>query len=209
MRLGAILITLLAYPGATRSDEERRSQLHASLCAYLLRASYAVDPDWATLPQEIKPIYPLQTERDCRISLRSLPRLLRDRMIAARIAYPFLKEAESGNLPPLPAGLKRFSLNQMAELVLNDAGQSDAENVETRIWRPSRPVIHLATAVHGYLHLVGPEAEVLGFAPLMTSRLVIEYIIRNAEYCETLVAKSKRLRIDPDRLVKVRLAQGN
>src|SRR5690349_18667897 len=97
----------------------------------------------------------------------------------------------------------------MAELVLSDAGQSDAENVETRIWRPSRPVIHLATAVHGYLHLVGPEEEVLGFAPLMTSRLVIEYIIRNAEYCETLVAKSKRLRIDPDRLVKVRLAQAN
>jgi hypothetical protein len=130
---GAVLLTLLAYPGATRSDEERRSQLHASLCAYLLRASYEVDPDWATLPQEIKPIYPLQTERDCRKSLRSLPRLLRDRMIAARMAYPFLKEAESGKLPALPAGLKRFSLNQMAELVLGDAGQADAENVETRI----------------------------------------------------------------------------
>src|SRR5438477_2530166 len=88
---GAVLITLLAYPGATRSDEERRSQLHASLCAYMLRASYEVDPDLATLPQIIKPIYPLQTERDCRKSLRSLPRLLRDRMVAARMAYPFLK----------------------------------------------------------------------------------------------------------------------
>ena len=86
-------------------------------------------------------------------------------------------------------------------------GQADAENVETRIWRPSWPVIHLATAVHGYLHLVGPAAEVLGFVPLMTSRPVIEYLIRNAEYCETVVAKSSRLRIDADRLIKIRLAQ--
>jgi len=206
---GAMLVTLLAYPGASGSDEERRSQLHASLCAYMLRASYEVDPDLATLPQIIKPIYPLQTERDCRKSLRSLPRLLRDRMVAARMAYPFLKEAESGKTPALPAGLKRFSLNQMAELVLSDAGQADAENVETRIWRPSRPVIHLATAVHGYLHLVGPEAEVLGFAPLMTSRPVIEYVIRNAQCCETLVTKASRLRIDPDQLIKIRLAQAD
>ena len=42
---GAMLVTLLAYPGASGSDEERRSQLHASLCAYMLRASYEVDPD--------------------------------------------------------------------------------------------------------------------------------------------------------------------
>ena len=84
------------------------------LCANMLRASYEVDPDLATLPQIIKPIYALQTEGDCRKSLRSLPRLLRDRMVAARMAYPFLKEAESGKTPALPAGLKRFSLNQMA-----------------------------------------------------------------------------------------------
>jgi hypothetical protein len=70
-------------------------------------------------------------------------------------------------------------------------------------------VIHLATAVHGYFHLVGPEAEVLGFAPLMTSRLVIEYVVRYAEYCETLVTKSRRLRIDPDQLIKIRLAQAD
>jgi hypothetical protein len=63
--------------------------------------------------------------------------------------------------------------------------------------------------LHGYLHLVGPAAQVLGFAPLMTSRPVIEYVIRNAECRESLVAKSSRLRIDPDQLIKIRLAQAN
>jgi hypothetical protein len=70
--------------------------------------------------------------------------------------------------------------------------------VPAALYHLPRPVIHLATVVHGYLHLVGLAAEVLG-ALLMTSRPVIEYLIRNAEYCETLVAKSSRLRIDADR----------
>ena len=105
----------------------------------------------------------------------------------------------------LPA-LNDSSLNQMAEFVLSDARQSDPENVETRIWRPSRPVIHLASAVHGYLHL-GPTAELLGFVPLMTDRGALEYVVRSAEYWESLVTKSSRLRINPETLIKIRLAQ--
>src|SRR5712671_548940 len=80
---------------------------------------------------------------------------------------------------------------------LGGRGRSGAKSGSRR-----RPVIHLATVVHGYLNLVGPAAEGLG-ASLMTSRPVIEYLIRNAEYCETLVAKSSRLRIDADRLIKI------
>jgi hypothetical protein len=203
---GAMLITLLAYTGHSAYDEEERSRVHASLCSCMVRAICEVDPLWATSPQSVKPIYPLRTQRDCNRTLQTLPRRLRDRMVAARMAYPFLKEAESGEAPELPAAIKRLSLNQMAELVLSDAGQADPENVETRIWRPSRRVIHLASAVHGYLHLGGPLAELLGIMPLMTDRIVIEYVIRQAEYCESLVAKSRRLRIDPGTLIKIRLA---
>jgi hypothetical protein len=204
---GAMLVAFLAYPGDSVADEERRSQLYGALCACMLQAMCDVDPDWASSPQSIKPIYAALTERDCNRSVRSLARLLRDRMVAARMAYPFLKEAESGEPFELPASLKRLSLNQMAELVLTDARYSDPENVETRIWRPSRPVIHLASAVHGYLHLLEPVAELLGFVPLMTDPIVLEYVVRSAEYGESLVAKSRRLRINPETLIKIRLAQ--
>ena len=203
---GALLVTLLAYPGESDHEEERRSRVHTSLCACALRAIYEVDPDRAVSPQLIKPIYAFQTERNCSLGLRTLPRRLRHRMIAARMAYPFLKEAESGEAPRLPAPLRRLSLNAMAELVLEDAGHSDPENVETRIWRQSRPVIHLASAVHGYLQLLEGKAKPNGLGPLMTSRPVIEYVVRNAEYCETLVARSEGLRVDPERLIKIRLA---
>jgi hypothetical protein len=92
----------------------------------------------------------------------------------------------------------------VSELVLDDAGYSEPENVETRIWRPSRPVIHLASAVHGYLHLA-PKIEALGLGPLLHRREIIEYVIRNAEYCEPLVAGSRHLRVDANKLIKLRL----
>jgi hypothetical protein len=201
---GALLVTLLAYPGDNKHDDERRSQVHASLCACTLRALCDTDPDWSTSPQLAKPIYLRQSESDCNRGLRQLKRRLRDRMVAARMAYPFLKEAESGKAPELPTGIKRFSINAMSELVLDDAGYSEPENVETRIWRPSRPVIHLASAVHGYLHL-DPKIEALGLGPLLHRREIIEYVIRSAEYCEPLVAGSRHLRVDANKLIKLRL----
>jgi hypothetical protein len=205
---GAMVVTFLAYPGDSASDEERRAQLHRTLCAGMFGAICDVDPDWATSPQPVKPIYGSLPERDCNRSLRGVPRRLHDRMVAARMAYPFLKEAESGGKFDLPAGIKRLSINEMAAFVSTDAGQSDPENVETRIWRPSRPVIHLASAAHGYLHLVGPKEQRFGFVPFMTDREALGYVVRNAEYFESLVAKSRRLRINPEALIKFRLADG-
>jgi hypothetical protein len=201
---GALLVTLLAYPGESKDDDEQRSRVHACLCACTLRARSETDPDWATSPQLVKPIYTLQSERDCVRCLRQLKRRLRDRMVAARMAYPFLREVDTGEAPELPPSVKRLSINAMSELVLEDAGYNEPENVETRIWRPSRPVIHLASAVHGYLHLHA-EIEALGLAPLLTRRDVIEYVIRSAEHCESLVARSRHLRVNADKLIKLRL----
>jgi hypothetical protein len=202
---GAILVSWLAYPGESEHEEERRSRVHAALCTCSLRAFYELDSDWATSPQLVKPIYTFQTERDCNRGFRTLRRRLRDRMVAARMACPFLQEAESGEVPKLPAGVRHLSINAMSELVLADAGYADPENIETRIWRPSRRVIHLASAVHGYLHLAEAKTGPRGLGPLMTRREVIEYVIRSAEYCESLVTKSGRLRVDPERLIKFRL----
>jgi hypothetical protein len=76
--------------------------------------------------------------------------------------------------------------------------------IRSAIRRPSLPVIHLASAVHGYLHLRA-ENEALGVGPLLTSRDVIEDLICSAEYCEPLVAGSRHLRVDADKLIKLRL----
>ena len=153
--IGAMLVTWLAFPGEKES-EERRSRVHASLCAYALRAKYQTDPESLVSPQPIKPLHALRPQWDIERDLRTLERRFRDRMIAARMAIGFLKEAVTGEVPKLPAGINRISVNQMSRLVLDDAGYTDPENVETRIWRPSLPVIHLATAVQVMLQIAEP-----------------------------------------------------
>ena len=91
---GAMLVTLLAYPDDSAPEEERRTQLFGVLCACMVRAVCNVNPAWVISPQLVKPIYGSLPERDCDRGVRKLSRLLRHRMVAARMAYPFLKEAE-------------------------------------------------------------------------------------------------------------------
>jgi hypothetical protein len=143
---GAILITLLAYPEPTATDETLGS-LCRSLCHLHLRATSEIDPEWAGAPQPIKPLYAFVDPKQLNQDLRQLKRRLRDRMVAARVAIGFLKEVVSGKVPKLPAGLKNLSLNQLSILVLDDLDSEDEGNVETRVWRPSLPVIHLAAAM--------------------------------------------------------------
>jgi hypothetical protein len=200
--IGAWLLTQLAFPGKHES-EERLSRVYASLCAYALRTKYETDGEWLVSSQPIKPIYALRPQWDIDRDLRTLERRLRDRMIAARMAIGFLKEAVTGEVPNLP-GLARLSINQMARLVLDDSGYNDPENVESRIWRPSLPVIHLATATQLLLHLAEPKTGRLGLEALLLERKAIESVVRTAEYHRSLIALS-RLRIDPEELISVRL----
>src|ERR1700736_4823117 len=58
-------------------------------------------------------------------------------MVAARMAVPFLQEVELGKRPKLPKSIKRQSLNEMAAFVAGEVGQSEPQNVESRVWRPS------------------------------------------------------------------------
>jgi hypothetical protein len=157
--VGAALLSVLAYPS---DSEETRAAVHASLCHHALRVRCEVEPDWALFPQRMKPIHALRTAREVNHDLRTLQRRLRDRMAAGRMAIGFLKEAVGGRVSELAPGLARVSINQMARLVIEDTGQTDPENVETRIWRPSLPAIHLASAFQVFLQLAEPVMGKIG-----------------------------------------------
>jgi hypothetical protein len=199
---GAALISVLAFPGD--NEEERRAAVHATLCHHALRVICAFIPDWALHPQPIKPLYALRTSEEVRRDLRTLQRRLRDRMAAGRMAIGFLKEAVSGG------GSKderRVSINRMARLVLEDTGQTDPENVETRVWRPSLPVIHIASAMQLYLQHAEAETGKVGWETFFFNRGVVEAVVRTAEYHASIIANTKVLPIDPARLITMRLAE--
>jgi len=196
---GAGLLTLLAYPEANRED--KRAELHTSLCALAVRAIYPLGSESAFRPQAIKPIYAFRTEREINRDLRTLRRRHRDRMIAGRMAIAFLQKAH-GITPKLPGTAGRLSINAMSALVAEDAGYTEAENVETRIWRPSLPIIHLAAAIQV---LLSASPVPIHAGDLVNSRSLIEWVVRAAEEYEHLFARSRYRGIDASKLIKIRL----
>lgn len=203
---GAVLVTMLAYPHI--KGDKKRVGLYLSLCSTALRARAELDEKWSNIPQRIKPVYAFYPVRETEKNLKALKRRLHERMVAGRMGVAFLKEVVTGHVPVLPKGIKRLSVNQMAELVLENAGQSDPENVETRIWRASLPVIHLAAACQTLMQQSEREVgRAIHLGYLMTDRKVIEHVVRTAEEFRLLLAKSTRLRpIDPKLQVRIRLA---
>jgi hypothetical protein len=147
-----------------------------------------------------------RSERDCNRDLRTLVRRWRDRMIAGRIAIAYLKEALPGQVLELPPSVKRLSINELAKLVLDDTRLTDPQNVETRIWRPSLPVVHLASAIQVYLSLTEANTPPIALEALLLNRATIEAVIEGAAYHESLMALSRHLRFDPEKMIKIRLA---
>jgi hypothetical protein len=200
---GALLVTLLAFPDAS---DETQGNVHASLCNYALQIRSALEDDCTILPHPIKPFYAFRSERDCNRDLRTLVRRWRDRMVAGRMGIAFLKEALPGQVLELPPTVKRLSINQLAELVLDDTRFTDPHNLETRIWRPSLPVVHLASAIQVYLTLREADTALVGLETLLLNRAMIELVIQAAAYHETLMAQSRHLHFDPEKLIRIRLA---
>jgi len=200
---GAALLSIVACAGADASNT-RQAEAYASLCGRALWAQHLADPDDVT-PITVTPQHIFRDTTVIDRDIAYVAKRLGERLVAGRMAVPFLLAAELGHVPPLPPGVKRLSLNEMAAFVLDDAGVSDPNNVERRIWRPSAPVIHLATA----MAVVGQELRRGGtrtsFELLLLSSDLVTEIIRRAQLFADLIDKSPRFPVKADKLVRVGL----
>ena len=120
--VGAALLALLACPD---DKSERPGELHASLCAIALRLKYSDDSDDPT-PIIAKPMHVFRPKKRVERDVRYVAKRLQERMMESRMAIAFLQMAGSGEPPKLFAGMKQLSINKMAEFVMEDAEQSDA-----------------------------------------------------------------------------------
>jgi hypothetical protein len=199
---GAILLTALAYP--QQSEPTRSLQLYLSLCGKALWLKHLAEPDDWT-PITVKPQYVFRDSKSIDRDVGFVDKRVRERMVAGRMAIPYFRQAALGRLPPLPKDVQRLSLNQMAEFVLDDIGQAETGNVEQRIWAPSRPVIHLATAAA----IVGQQLRQSGYPlaleSLLFHRWLVEAVARLAEELEALIAKDPKFPVRPEQLIRFRL----
>ena len=200
---GAVLLTMMAFPEPM--VPERVLSCFNSLCHVAVRnwAEHDAHRAWQML--EHRMVYAFADPAVVKRDLREVQKRLRRRMAAAKMCIPFLRQAITID-PGLPEGIKRVSIAQMAEMVLDESGQNEAKNVPTRVWYPSLPVIHLAVATA----LVSSELERRGYAPVAFASVlvdprIIDLIVRNAEELVPYLARS-RARIDTDSLIRIRLA---
>lgn len=199
---GAVLLTALACP--QESDAARSLQLYLSLCGKALWLKHLSEPDDWT-PITVKPQYVFRHYKSINRDVGFVVKRVRERMVAGRMAIPFFQQADLGRLPPLPKDVHRLSLNQMAEFVLDDAGQAETGNLEQRIWAPSRPVIHLAAAAAIAGQQLRKSGYPLALETLLFHRWLIEAIARLAEELEALIAKDPKFPVKADQLIRFRL----
>jgi hypothetical protein len=197
---GAALLALLAFPSSTDAE---RAEIAASLCSAHLRAKFKE----AGNPEElVKAKYAFRDEATIRKDLKKLDRLVRDRMVAAHVAIAFLQNA-IGHRPNLPREVKRLSLNQLSEFAMRQAKQSIPENFETRIWRATLPVIHLAAAVAVTIsdrERMGEERT--SYGDMITN---VEFLFDVLKYTKEheIIIKTNKLPIRTEKLVSIQLVQ--
>lgn len=195
---GATLLALLAFPTA---DETELADIVASLCSEHLRAMFrqSGNPD-----ELVKAKYAFRDVKAIRRDLKALDRLIRDRMAATLLAIPLLQDAV-GHRPNLPATVNRLSLNQLSEFAMAAANQSSPENFETRIWRPSLAVIHLAVGVAVAINdreRAGEERT--GYGNLIADPDFVARVLKETIFAENII-KNNSLPIEHQNLVSIEL----
>jgi hypothetical protein len=201
--MGAFVLALLAYP--SEEDEESRGRLLRTLCHLYLRAQAEEDQIWSCTLQLIKPIYAFVNPKDVSRDLRTFKRRLRDRMVAARMALAYLKSQVEGENFSYPNGLNAISLNQLSEWVMSDLDATDETNIESRIWRPARPVLHIAVATALAIdqsERSGPRP--INFGHFLAHPALVRHLVDQAAQIAELIRANKSIPVDANALIPVR-----
>ena len=203
--VSALFLSVVARPEPD-GDGERRA-LYKSLCAWMLRERCEADPLWAEQLQRIIPAQACRPEAYIRHDLKKLSDRLKKRLTAGHMAIAFLSKAETGVKPKLPKGVTRVSISALSAGVAEDVHMTEAGNVRTRVWAPSRPVIHLCAAWAATLQEAGPATAARAFLTgAIRERGFLETVLARAEtyvdllgHSELMIPRDELFRLIPSR----------
>jgi hypothetical protein len=199
---GALLLTVLVCPEDV--EKSRSSEIFRSLCGHALWLRYQVEPDDWT-PVTVKPQYVFRDRKIVERDLAIVVKRLGERMVAGRMAIAFFQRSLLGEAAQLPKEIKRLSVNQMAEFVLEDAGQADVGNLKRRVWAPSLPVIHLAAAAAIAAQRLLKAREMSVLERFLFDPAHVAGIVRHAEDLEAMIAADAKIPVRADQLIRFRV----
>ena len=186
---GARFFAALAFPGA-REEQARIEAVQGWTGAYLHEAN-KVDVSDAPFEDPRLNAFVERPLQWCKAKVRTGRRRLRDRSDAARVARPWVREILDSPHPPV-LGIRKFTQRQIA-LHLFDGDAEKAANFQHRVWRPSRPVLHIAIAYDLVLSATGQKEEEFGL-DLATTEFVGALVV-GAKSLEPLILNDPRFGI--------------
>jgi hypothetical protein len=153
----AAFFAAVAHPGA--NEREERAMFCTALIRDIFRRAAARSEEFAATLIPMRAASLLLSDQDEKKALKKgLPKFDK-RLAAARMIIPRLRQLEEGTLPKVHGF--RATQNSMASLLADEVGWKeeigDPRNVKTRVFRPSRPVIHAAVALADWIQGLGRE----------------------------------------------------
>ena len=195
----ATLLSFLAYPNS--KNAMMRAELWLAICRFAVTAMCENDRDWANSPQAIRPIISLMGDTDRRKALR---------LGSTQLGYRF-KAAAFFAMPHLIAefrGCELVKYQGFAPTVENlavlakhrmgwDRDRDGTSTIKSRIWGPSRSVIHAAAIllVDGIRRGISiPENPELWLPYLKDPELLVP-VLRASELARLRLPRIKQFRI--------------
>jgi len=148
---GARFYALLAFPAASEQQQREEAAL-AKAAEYLHEANRVDGSDLPFEDPRLNELVSLSLDW-CRPRVRTLKRRLKDRGEIAQALRPWVRQVLGGSHRPV-AGIKKFTQRQIS-LFLCGNDVERAANFQKRVWRPSRPVLHICVAQDFWMTLKG------------------------------------------------------
>lgn len=149
--VGAGLVTLLVCPAP--HEHEQRREVFLGICASFAAEQTRSVPAEADYMRTVRPQYFAVEPKVYRAVHRQVKTALKSRMRAALIARPFIGQAKLGANYSLPKEVGTLTLTNVAEFIAAEHKLGSGDNLMSRAWRPSRPVLHLAVGLeHAFNH---------------------------------------------------------
>lgn len=192
---GARYFAALAFPG--RSEEEARQNAVAAWVGSYLHEANRVDGTDAPFQDGRLNEFVRLDPAWCRARLRTVKRRLEDRSLLALALRPWVREMLGDPHPPV-AGIKRFTQRQIA-LYLCNGDPERAAKFQSRVWRPGRPVMHLAVAYDRVLCGTGAATNV--FTLDIAEVDVVRQLVAAAHLVEKFIRDDPRFRAEAETLL--------
>jgi hypothetical protein len=190
---GARIFAALAFP-ELKEDDKRKDAETAWVASYLHRANEGDEDTSPFLDNRLNEQVALKPAW-CRQKLRTAQRRLKDRFEAARAVRPWMQEY-FGLAPHRPiAGVKKFTQRQIA-MYLCGSDEEKAIRFQERVWRVSRPVLHVAIALDFALVQIGAPDSGMGID--LGNIDLFRKVVLAAANVQLRVTADPRFQIDPE-----------